>query len=179
MMSKNISLIIVLILIEFATIPALPSIIDNVAFEQNGHTIENEINSENVYDESPDCVKMYMSIEKYSNEYDIPIRYAFGIAWAETRYEGPFDWTYNPALESSAGALGPMQIMPGTARLIWGEDIPREKLISDIDFNVETSMKLLRRLYDKYEDWQIVFGCYNTGQPMINGYARKVYKFKE
>ena len=33
-------------------------------------------------------------------------------------------------------------------------------------------MKLLRKLHDKYGDWEIVCGCYNTGKPLINDYAR-------
>lgn len=126
----------------------------------------------------PPCVSMFSSIEKYSSEYNIPLRYALGIAYAETRYEGPFDWDYNHERISSAGALGPMQIMPGTAKWMWSnKEIPREKILSDIDFNVETSMKLLRHLYDRYRNWKIVFGCYNTGTPCINSYSEKVYNF--
>jgi soluble lytic murein transglycosylase-like protein len=71
-----------------------------------------------------------------------------------------------------------MQIMPSTANSIWDKDIPKSILISDIDLNVETSMKLLRKLYDKYKNWKIVFGCYNTGRPCVNDYAERVYNFK-
>jgi hypothetical protein len=39
-------------------------------------------------------------------------------------------------------------------------------------------MKLLRKLYDKYKNWKIVFGCYNTGRPCVNDYAERVYNFK-
>ena len=42
-------------------------------------------------------------------------RYAYGIAYAETRYKGPFHWNYNPAQTSCVGAEGPMQIMLSTA----------------------------------------------------------------
>ena len=51
------------------------------------------------------------------------------------------------------------------------------ELISDIDLNVETSMKLLRKLYNRYKNWKIVFGCYNTGRPCVNDYAERVYNF--
>lgn len=126
---------------------------------------------------SPTAIKMFNSIQKYSAEYEIPLRYALGIAYAETGYRGPFHWKYNPKQTSSAGALGPMQIMPSTARSIWRKNISPSRLISDIDLNVETSMKLLRKLHNRYRDWKIVFGCYNTGRPCINGYAEKVYNF--
>jgi Arc/MetJ-type ribon-helix-helix transcriptional regulator len=58
-----------------------------------------------------------------------------------------------------------------------GKRISDKKLMEDIDFNVHTSMKLLRYLYDKYGDWKIVFGCYNTGSPLVNQYALDVYDF--
>lgn len=129
--------------------------------------------------ESPPCLQMYYNIEKYSEKYGIPKRYAYGIAWKETRYTGPFQWNYTHSLESSAGAVGPMQVMVPTARAMWnGKSISKKDLREDIELNVETSMKLLKHLHDKYGDWKIVFGCYNTGRPMINQYAIDVYNYK-
>lgn len=146
-------------------------------FPPNGEK-NTETNNYVVAQNSPPCVAMFSCIEKYSMEYNIPLKYALGIAYAETRYEGPFDWDYNHERVSSAGALGPMQIMPSTAKWMWGDKkITKDKILSDIDFNVETSMKLLRYLYDKYKDWKLVFGCYNTGSPCVNAYAEKVYNY--
>jgi soluble lytic murein transglycosylase-like protein len=127
----------------------------------------------------PACVQMYNSIEKHSKKYGIPLRYALGVAYVETGYAGPLQWNYKPNLVSPAGALGPMQIMPGTANLMWdNKKIPHDKILNDIDFNVETSMKLLSKLHKKYGDWKTVFGCYNTGKPCINSYSEKVFNFK-
>ena len=99
----------------------------------------NPINSQ-----SPPCLQMYYYIEKYSEQYGIPRNYAFGVAWKETRYEGPFHWKYNPGQESCAGAVGPMQIMPATARMMWkGKVINKNNLKTDIRFNIETSMKFM------------------------------------
>jgi soluble lytic murein transglycosylase-like protein len=67
--------------------------------------------------------------------------------------------------------------MPATAKLINGRSIPNQTLKTDIELNVKTSMKLLRRLKNKYGDWKVVFGCYNTGRPIVNDYAHKVYNF--
>ena len=128
---------------------------------------------------SPPCLQMHYSIEHHAKTYNIPLNYAYGIAYVETRYGGPFDWDYNPAQTSYAGAIGPMQIMPTTANFMWPkEKISKRQLMHDIDFNVETSMKLLRHLYDRYGDWKTVFGCYNTGRPCINDYAIKVFNHK-
>lgn len=128
---------------------------------------------------SPPCLQMHYAIEKYAEAYSIPINYAYGIAYCETRYSGPFDWKYKHSQESYAGAIGPMQIMPSTADLMWkGENVSREKLMNDIEFNVQTSMKLMRKLHDRYNDWKMVFGCYNTGRPCVNDYALNVFNYK-
>ena len=138
-----------------------------------------EIPANEVNTSAPACLQMYDAIVKYSDRYAIPIRYAFGIAYMETRYEGPFQWKYRHTQTSCAGAIGPMQIMPSTARLMWKhKDFSTQQLMNDIEFNVETSMKLLRNLHDKYGDWKTVFGCYNTGRPLVNGYAINVYNHK-
>ena len=125
--------------------------------------------------QDPPCMQMYFHIERYADSFNIPKRYAYGIAAAETGYNGPFHWNYNHAQGSSAGALGPMQIMLPTARSNNHDNVSRERLRNDIEYNVMTSMKVLRKLYNKYGDWKTVFGCYNTGRPCVNGYANRVY----
>lgn len=126
----------------------------------------------------PPSMQMYKYITMYADTFDIPLRYAFGIANAETSYNGPFHWTYNPAQASHAGAVGPMQVMLETARRNNHDNVSRERLCNDIEYNVRTSMKVLRKLHNKYGDWKTVFGCYNTGRPCVNGYANKVYNYQ-
>lgn len=125
---------------------------------------------------SPPCVQVFYAIEKYSEQYRIPKNFAYGIAYEETRYKGPFQWDYVHAQTSSAGAVGPMQIMYTTAQFLFPKrKFSKEELRTDIDFNVECSMKLLRHLHDRYGDWKLVFGAYNTGRPLINQYAENVF----
>lgn len=127
---------------------------------------------------SPPSIQMAYYIHKYAKEYNIPLSYAFGIAYAETRFEGPYHWKYNPHQVSCAGAVGPMQIMPATGQGMWkGQEVTRDMLLNNIEFNVQTSMKLLRKLHDRYSNWKLVFGCYNTGRPCVNDYALRVYTF--
>lgn len=121
---------------------------------------------------SPTSLKMYELIEKYSRMYDIPRYIAYNVSYKETRYGGPFDWNYNPAQESPVGAVGPMQVMVRTAVGINKRKISKESLRTDIRLNIETSMRLLRKLHNKYGRWDLVCGCYNTGRPMVNDYAR-------
>jgi len=127
---------------------------------------------------SPVSLQMYNYIKQYADTFDIPLRYAFGIANTETGYRGPFHWKYNPAQTSCAGAVGPMQVMVSTARWINKDNVSKEKLRTDIEYNIYTSMKLLRKLFNKNGDWKTVFGEYNTGRPCINGYAHKVYNYQ-
>jgi soluble lytic murein transglycosylase-like protein len=124
---------------------------------------------------NPPCLEVYYRIKEYADSFDIPLRYAFGIAYAETRYEGPFQWKYNPAQTSCVGAVGPMQVMPSTARWINKDQVSSEYLRTNIRYNVYTSMKLLRKLYNLRGDWKLVFGEYNTGRPCVNDYANRVY----
>ena len=123
---------------------------------------------------SSPSIQMYFYIKKYAGQYNIPEAYAFSLAYQETRYGGPMDLDYNHKQASYAGALGPMQIMPATAKLIHGKTVSHKRLMSDIELNVKISMKLLRRLHDKYENWGLVFGAYNTGRPCINQYAKNI-----
>jgi soluble lytic murein transglycosylase-like protein len=120
---------------------------------------------------SPTSIKMYELIEKYSKKYDIPKHIAYNVSYKETRYGGPFDWDYNPEQESPVGAVGPMQIMTSTANHINDKNTDKYSLKTNIRLNIETSMKLLRKLYDKYGRWDLACGCYNTGKPMVNDYA--------
>lgn len=130
-----------------------------------------------VTEKSPPCLQMYYYIKAYADTFDIPLRYAFGIANTETSYNGPLDWNYNPALTSSAGAVGPMQVMVSTARWINKDNVTKEELKTNIKYNVYTSMKLLRKLFNRNGDWKLAFGEYNTGRPCVNGYAHKVYNY--
>ena len=121
---------------------------------------------------APTPIEMYKLIEKYADQYRVPRHIAYNIAYLETRYKGPFDWSYQPALESYAGAVGPMQVMVSTAQFINNRNITKSRLKNDLETNIKTSMKLLRRLHDMYGNWLLVCGAYNTGQPLVNEYAR-------
>jgi soluble lytic murein transglycosylase-like protein len=123
-------------------------------------------------EDSPYSLQLYYLIDKYSSQYNIPKHIAFNISFKETGYKGPFHWDYNPIRTSPGGALGPMQIMISTSNSVNKESVSRHKLRNDIEYNIETSMKLLRVLYDKHQDWEIVCGAYNTGKPIVNDYAR-------
>ena len=138
------------------------------------------MNEENIkFVSNPPCIELNSAIDKYAEVYKIPKRFAYAIAYSETRYGGPFDWGYDHRQTSPLGALGPMQVMYSTAKLLFPNKQFTEKYLKDnIDFNVECSLKLLSVLFVKYNNWKVVFGAYNTGKPIINQYAENVYNFK-
>lgn len=122
----------------------------------------------------PPCLQMFYYIKKYAKQYEIPLDYAFGLAYQETGYRGPLHYSYKHNQTSSVNAEGPMQIMVPTAEWINGNKINRKELRENIELNVRISMKLLRYLKNKYGDWRLVMGCYNTGKPCVNQYALNI-----
>ena len=122
------------------------------------------------------CIHLARAIDQYSDEFDIPKRYAYGIAYEETGYKGIRHKEYKHQQISSVGAKGPMQVMPLTAKWMNGK-LPNDSMLFDIDYNVRTSMKLLRHLKNTYGSWEVAFGAYNTGKPLVNQYALNVQNF--
>lgn len=128
-------------------------------------------------------LQMYQSLEYWSDSFDIPKHIAYNVAYLETRYRGPFDFNYKHIKTSSAGAVGPMQIIPKWATKYVDRHITDEELKQDIDLNVMVSMKMLHTWYSIYNDWEKACGAYNSGQPISNDYAiyasnNKDYKSK-
>jgi soluble lytic murein transglycosylase-like protein len=121
---------------------------------------------------SPACLQMYNIIENKSEEFDIPKYILYNIAYLETRYCGPFDWSYDPCKTSSAGAQGPMQIITRFAHKHAGHVVSDKELRTDLELNIDVSCSMLRDLYKTYGRWDIALGYYNTGYPQVNGYAQ-------
>lgn len=116
-------------------------------------------------------LQMYESIEHWSDSFDIPKYIAYNVAWLETRYQGPFDFDYNPYLKSSAGAVGPMQIITHWAHRFAGKHLSEKELKTNIDLNIKISMQMLREWYSIHKDWTLACGAYNSGSPIRNDYA--------
>ena len=162
-------------IILFTTL-ILSTMIITMSFKLMNNKVEKKLSIElselgNSDVSSPTPLKMYELIHHYSEIYKIPKHIAFNVAYLETHYKGPFDWKYKPGQTSFAGAVGPMQIMPSTANYVHRQTISKVDLKNNIELNIRTSMKLLNQLYGRYGNWGIVCGCYNTGKPIVNGYA--------
>jgi soluble lytic murein transglycosylase-like protein len=132
----------------------------------------------NIDKDLPSSLRVYYWINYYADSLDIPVEYLYGIANTESTWQGPLDFVYKPNVRSSVGALGPMQIMPSTAKWILGKSVTPKRLANDIQLNVMISSMLVKKLYNKNKDWKLVFGEYNTGRPMVNSYSDKVYNYE-
>lgn len=142
----------------------------NISVINRVDRLEQKLNEriEDIENKNIPSLRMYYAIKEYAHKYDIPEKYAFGLAYKETSYSGPFHYSYNPKQISYANAYGPMQILLPTAKYVWKDtihekEITPQKLLDNIEFNVETSMKYIRYLYDRFNDWHKVFVYYNCG----------------
>lgn len=71
----------------------------------------------------------------------------------------------NPNAVSSAGALGLMQLMPGTAKGLGVDPKNPER-------NLEGGIKYLAQLADKYDgDWVKALAAYNAGSGRVDSYG--------
>lgn len=105
-------------------------------------------------------------VSRYSAEYKIPP----WIIYAVIRTESGF----RAEVESPAGAVGLMQIMPDTFTWLQkktGETLPQESL-RDPDVNIRYGCCLLRMLYDEFENWDTVFAAYNAGINRVRSWLK-------
>jgi soluble lytic murein transglycosylase-like protein len=91
---------------------------------------------------------------------------AVTVGWIENRFR--------PVGVSSAGALGPMQIMPRWASHYAGFNVTKQQLRDSIELNVMISMKMMASNFKKTKSWKQAAGKYHTGKPCIDWYAKKV-----
>ena len=148
------------------------AIIGSVWFLEKQIILEPERN--NINTAKAPSLKLYYYLEKHSEKYGVPFQIAYGIAHEETGYQGPFHWSYNPKLTSSANAYGAMQIQVPTANHFADERVTSKDLLENLDLNVELSIRIISYLKKKYGTWELALGAYNTGKPCTNQYARSI-----
>lgn len=71
---------------------------------------------------------------------------------------------YRPGARSRAGAMGLMQLMPGTARELGVRDA------FDARQNVMGGAKYLRKLYDRFGNYRLAVAAYNAGPGNVDKY---------
>jgi len=135
----------------------------------------NKIQSVDLIQLSPPHLKVYHSINKYAPENDVPFNVAFGIVREETGYKNPLDFTYSHSQTSPTGAEGPFQFIMSTAKYVANDrSLTRTEVRYNIELNAKLSMKYISDLFSRYRSWPVALGYYNTGYPVINGYAVRI-----
>jgi hypothetical protein len=94
-----------------------------------------------------------------SREYDVPLEWLLAIATVETGL-----WSDRPrtqeTIRSYAGAIGVMQVMPATARMLGYE---ADQMLR-ADTNIMASAKLVDKLRTKYKELPAISAVYNSGR---------------
>lgn len=104
-------------------------------------------------------------VETYASRFSVPE----AVLYAVMRTESGFD----SAAESSAGAVGLMQLMPDTFRWLT-QDVLHEYLEDGMRYDPETSIRygacLLSRYYLRFGRWELAFAAYNAGETRVDGW---------
>ena len=85
-----------------------------------------------------------------SERHSVPLRLLVGLAWVESRF--------NPSAgPSSAGAMGLLQLMPGTARALGVGNA------YDPNANADAGARFVAQLYRQFMSWERALAAYNWG----------------
>ena len=79
---------------------------------------------------------------------------------------------YDPSAVSSAGALGLMQLLPGTMKREVAGLGPEHRDPQDPISNVRAGVRYLRRCLDSYPDPEVALMAYNAGPNRLYGWIR-------
>jgi len=93
-------------------------------------------------------------VEEAAHRYGIDPQLLLRVASAES--------SFNPLALSPKGAIGPMQLMPGTAQELGVTDP------WDVDQNIEGGARLLRKMLDRFGDPRLALAAYNAGPGAVS-----------
>ena len=102
--------------------------------------------------------------EEILNSYDMPI---------ELKYLSIIESGLNPFAGSHAGAIGPWQFMPATARIF---DLRMNNSIDErrsILKSTHAACTYLKQMHNQYDDWLVALAAYNCGP----GNVRKAMRY--
>lgn len=120
--------------------------------------------------------ELAMNITRHALEAGIDPELAFRLIRVES--------VFKVSARGRQGALGLMQLMPGTARSL-DRSLDTEREILDPDNNLRTGLNYLRQMIERYDDVRLGVLAYNRGEVSVdralrrgvdpeNGYSHKV-----
>jgi len=91
----------------------------------------------------------------------------------ELKYLSVIESDLKSSAVSWAGAVGPWQFMPATARLMGLRVTKNTDERTDFKKSTHAAAKYLTRLYSLYSDWLLVIAAYNGGPGAVNSAIRR------
>lgn len=108
---------------------------------------------------------MYFPIfEKYLLENGMPL---------DIKYLSVVESALNPTAVSRVGATGLWQFMPGTGKEYGLKINSKLDERKDPHKSTKAAINYLKRLYDKYQDWELALAAYNSGPGRVNRAIRR------
>jgi N-acetylmuramoyl-L-alanine amidase len=103
-------------------------------------------------------------IVRQADRQGVPRAFALAVAWQESGWQQD--------VVSHAGAVGVMQLMPGTAEWIGDTMLGRPVRIRDAGSNIEAGVRLLRHYLNRYDgNRDLVLAAYYQGQRAVDTYG--------
>ena len=91
----------------------------------------------------------------------------------ELKYLAVIESELKPTATSWAGAVGPWQLMPATARILGLKVTHSRDERTDFHKSTHAAAKYLRDLYNEFGDWLLVIAAYNGGPGNVYSAIRK------
>lgn len=106
------------------------------------------------------------SVEKWSRYYSVDEYLIYGMIYAESGGR--------EQAQSSAGALGLMQLMPQTAKwLAWREGIEySEEMLLQGDYSIRLGCAYAAFLFERYDNYDCVIAAYNAGHGAVDKWLK-------
>jgi soluble lytic murein transglycosylase len=107
-------------------------------------------------------IKYHEYVKAYAEMYEIPEEIILAIIYCESSFDA--------SAVSHAGAVGLMQLMPGTYKWLCSKTGDRYDALHlyNPEINIRYGTYLLSILYQRYEQWDVVFAAYNAGMGNVD-----------
>lgn len=104
-------------------------------------------------------------VQKSSKDYNVDIYLIFSVIKVES--------SFREKVFSNVGAVGLMQIMPETARYIQRDKNIDVNYLLNPEKNIDTGVKYLAYLMDKFNGLDWVLSAYNAGETKVKGWIKE------